>query len=400
LFPARPGVRLQALPTSQQRLRASDAVRDENAPCQGVFWQVYSGRTSVFWRCALPKTQGSGKTRHLSLIARIAVAAVAIVWVLHGQDWTKLGQVFRRLSLGYFALSLATFSVAQVVLAVRWWVLLRTQGIHITIRTAVRLFFLGLYFNNLMPGSVGGDLLKAWYITKHTDKRLAGALSVVVDRVIGLVGLILMAAFTYLLFVRGPLAGQAPPESAAAQSSLAGQRNLILWVVVGILAVLAAAMVWPYSRARLMRIAKLALHRGVGLMHGVRDAVVAYCSKPLAILWAMLLTFISQSTVIVAFWLLGRNLGMEAALKHYFLVFPVMWTVGAVPVSLAGLGIVEGGIVEMFVRLAGVAPEKALALALCQRVVWILASLPGAAVHLLGAHLPREICLDGGERAS
>jgi uncharacterized membrane protein YbhN (UPF0104 family) len=114
----------------------------------------------------------------VSLIARIAVATLAILWVLWGQDWRTLAEVFRNLSPWYFGLSLIVFATAQVIIAVRWWLQLRAQSIHIEVWAAVRLFYLGLIYNNVMPGAVGGDLLKAWYVTKHTDRRLAGALSV------------------------------------------------------------------------------------------------------------------------------------------------------------------------------------------------------------------------------
>jgi uncharacterized membrane protein YbhN (UPF0104 family) len=64
-------------------------------------------------------------------------------------------------------------------------------------------------------------------------------------------------------------------------------------------------------------------------------------------------------------------------------------------VSIAGLGVFEAGMVELFGLLAGVPAEQALALAFCQRFVWVIASLPGGLIHLLGRHLPREeICVD------
>jgi uncharacterized protein (TIRG00374 family) len=365
-----------------------------------MFYPLYFAWTRTFWRSTLPKTQEAGLTRRLSLVARLTVAIGAIVWVLHGQDWAELWRVFRQMSIGYFALSLATFTVAQVIIAFRWWLLLRVQEVHIAVRTAVRLFFLGLFYNNVMPGSVGGDLLKAWYITKHTDKRLAGALSVVVDRVIGLVGLILMAAVVYLLFMRGALGGQAEAQSSGAESWLESHRSLILWIIVGILVASAVVLIQPYGRARLREVTRRALYRGMSLLAGVRDALVIYCSKPLTLFWAGVLTLIAQSIQIVAFWLLGRNLGITAGPIQYFVIFPVMWVVGAIPISVAGLGVVEGGTVLLFVRLAGTPIELVTALALCQRFVWVLASLPGAAVHLLGAHLPREICLDAGKRES
>jgi uncharacterized membrane protein YbhN (UPF0104 family) len=128
---------------------------------------------------------------------------------------------------------------------------------------------------------------------------------------------------------------------------------------------------------------------------------VVYCSRPWTLLGALGLTFLSQSTVIAAFWLLGRDLGIEADLRYYLVIFPISWVVGALPISVAGLGIVEVGTVGLFTRLTGTPPGLTILLALCQRFVWILASLPGGLVHLLGAHLPeQEISVDGPERTS
>ena len=77
----------------------------------------------------------------------------------------------------------------------------------------------------------------------------------------------------------------------------------------------------------------------------------------------MILTLIAQSIVIVAFWLLGRNLGIEAGLRYYFVVFPVGWVVGAIPISLAGLGVTEAGTVGLFTLLTGAPSAKVMALA-------------------------------------
>ena len=97
-----------------------------------------------------------------------------------------------------------------------------------------------------------------------------------------------------------------------------------------------------------------------------------------------------QMLAITAFWLLGRNMGIQADVKYYYVFFTLTWVLGAVPVSIAGAVVVEGMLAYLFITFAGVAKESASALALCQRAVWMLASLPGAAIHLIGAHLPKE----------
>jgi len=98
------------------------------------------------------------------------------------------------------------------------------------------------------------------------------------------------------------------------------------------------------------------------------------------------MTLFLQGLVILSFWLVGRDMGMEAALRFYFVFFPVIWVVGSIPISIAGIGILEGGIVFLFVQFTGANPDAAMALALCQRLTWVVASGPGLAVHLGGAH--------------
>jgi uncharacterized membrane protein YbhN (UPF0104 family) len=159
-------------------------------------------------------------------------------------------------------------------------------------------------------------------------------------------------------------------------------------------AALALAIIHPSSRAFLKKVAGRIGDRGVEFRRRVLRAVILYCIKPLLLLWAMLLTISAQAAVIVAFWLLGRNLGMEAGLKYYFIVFPVMWTVAAVPISIAGLGVLEGGIRWLFEFLTGAAATQAVVLALCQRFVWVLVSLPSGLIHLFGGHLPKRACLE------
>ena len=123
--------------------------------------------------------------------------------------------------------------------------------------------------------------------------------------------------------------------------------------------------------------------------------MLLYWRKPLVLMAAVGLTILLQSLTILAFWVLGHSLGITAPVSTYFIIFPATWLLGALPVSIAGLGLLEGGIIELFTRLAAVPNEQAEALALCQRFVWVVASLPGAWIHLVGAHLPKMNSFDG-----
>jgi uncharacterized protein (TIRG00374 family) len=333
-------------------------------------------------------TTKSRVLKALSLILRISVAIGAMTWVLLGTDWSQLTQIFMRMSLWLFALCVAVFVLGQVLLAIRWWLLLWVQDIPMKVGMAIKLHLLGLFYNNIMPSALGGDILRAWYVTKHTDKRLVAALSVLVDRVVAMASMLVMVLIVYLFFVRGhPI--QLPQNSGPSGSAGSYQWAWAIAAVVGVIAVLLClACLFKRTRQALVRLWLLAWSHVLVAIRTARDSVVLYCSKPLVLGAAMGLTMLLQSVIIVTFWVLGRSLGIDVPVRYYFIIFPATWLLSALPISIAGIGLLEGGVVVLFTRLAGVPVGPATALALCQRFVWVFASFPGGIIHLLGAHLP------------
>ena len=342
----------------------------------------------------MPSDPKSKKARRIFLALRISVAVAAILWVCRGQRWGEFGKVLVGLNLWYFALSLAIFVISQILVGLRWWLLLRSQSVFIRFWPAVRLHFLGLFYNNLMPSSIGGDVIRAWYVTKHTDKRFEAALSVFVDRAIGLLGMLITAVFCYSLFIRGRTGPMTSSDNGGLLDSLAGYRWPVFWVIVVAAVILAVLLLLRPGRAVLGKARSYICVHGARMLEKLRRAIIIYCSRPLTILVVLGLTIFLQTLVITSFWLIGRNLGIAAGAKYYFVFFPLSWVLAALPVSIAGLGILEGGLRELFTRFAGAAPETVLALALCQRFIWVLASLPGVVVHLFGAHLPKDFSID------
>jgi len=336
------------------------------------------------------KSSGLGRW---SLFLRVAVAIAAMCWVFRDQDWGQLAQTFQKMDGTCLALSVVVFVLGQVLLATRWWLLLRVQGIPMKVGMAVKLHLLGLFYNNVMPSAVGGDLLRAWYASKHTDKRLIAALSVFVDRAVALVSMLLMVLVVYLCLVHGQM-GQPAPHVTPMGNAQPIRPLLVLGIVGGVLLAALAGYCHPGIRRRVAQWGRVAWGHLAAAGRTFRDSMLLYWKKPLVLLAAAGLTILLQSLIIMAFWVLGRSLGIRASVRYYFIIFPATWLLSALPVSIAGLGLLEGGIRELFTRLAAVPAEQALALALCQRFVWVVASLPGGLIHLLGAHLPRVNSFD------
>ena len=333
-------------------------------------------------------------TRKVFIYLRIGFVLAGVllggIWLYQDQRYIKLGQALAKMNPVFICGIVGIFILSQVILASRWWLLLRTQGVHISIWTAIRLHFLGLFYNNFMPGSLGGDLIRAWYVTKHTDqRRFEAALSVFVDRLVGFTSSIIMAGFCYFVLLEGQKLGIGRQSNSEASAGGEYQRWAI-WglVIIGIAVVVTIAL--PAGR----KLAAKVWQGCLKLAKKLGTAAVVYGRNPFTILAAFGLTFLLQGIVIGGFWLVGRHIGITAIVKYYFVFFPLTWALGAIPISVGGAVVVEGGLVSLFNVIAGVEAEKALAIALCQRVVWMVAALPGAFVHLTGRHLPKEDAID------
>ena len=338
------------------------------------------------------------KSKRIFVFLRIAVVLCGIIggifWVSREQRWNRLVQIFRQMNISVFAAVLGIFIISQIIIGLRWWLLLRSQHIFINFWAVVRLYLLGWFYNNFMPGSVGGDLLRAWYVTKHTDKKFEAVLTVFIDRVIGLLSTFVIAVFFYMFFLQGQANALTFTGRSGPFSFLAEYKGCIIWVAGVLAAILCGLLLHGRSRV-LLRAAWLHIRiHSVRAFEKLKDAVYVYYSKPLTILAAFGLTVFIQIVTITGFWFLGKNLGITAGLKYYYVFFTLTWVLGALPVSIGGAVVVEGTLAYLFIRYAGVEAEPALALALCQRIVWMIASLPGAAIHLIGAHLPKDFFVD------
>ena len=338
------------------------------------------------------------KTKYIFLVLRIAVVTAgiiwAVIWLRKGQNWQDLLETYKKMNLLLFAAVLVVFALVQVIVALRWWILTKTQAIVISFAAAVRLQFLGLFYNNFLPGAVGGDLIRAWYVTKHTEKKFEAALSVFVDRVIGLTSTLIIACFFYNVFLKGQASQLNLRPKTGLIDQIAQNKHIFLYVLGAVLLLLVIFLSNKSGRHALKTfVSKLAMH-SLSLLNRLKKAALIYCTKPIAILQAFALTVFLQITTITAFWLLGKNLGIHLSVQYYYVFFTLAWVIGSIPVSVGGAVVIEGVLAYMFIHLASVQPENALALVFAQRIVWMIVSLLGAAIHLSGTHLPKDFSID------
>ncbi len=270
----------------------------------------------------------------------------------------------------------ACFIAPRFILSLRWWYLLRIQRIRIRLWEAVRLTFLGEFFNFVVPGTVSGDLVKAYYVSKHTDRGAAALISVFVDRVVGLLEFAMLPAVVMVAL-----------WLAVGWSDRLFMPAVVVAVVLALVAMSLALLLSPALRQRLRLrkvFSRLPMQRHIDVLS---EAANLYRRRRVVLLKAVVITFAGQVLFIAAILLSGLSLALPVPWYDYFLYVPLIYIIAAVPISPGGLGLAETFYVTFLVP-AGAAASEVLALAVVVRLMPMIVSLPGLVVALKGPKLP------------
>jgi uncharacterized protein (TIRG00374 family) len=289
----------------------------------------------------------------------------------------------KHINLVPFSLALVICSVSITITFVRWYILVRAQELPFTMPDAMRLGLIGYYLSTFLPGSVGGDIIKATYIAREQSRRTVAVATVLIDRAIGLTGLFwLVALIGGFFWASGYLEEMTSSPSAA--------QTLEGIVLFGLLCIAASLVFWfllgflPQRRAdkfawRLSRIPKI----GNALAEFWR-AVWMYRCRGRSIALAMLLAMIGHVGFVLTFYCATLTLNKSQdvpTLGAHFLLVPVGMSIQALFLTPGGVGGGEFAFGKLYegVNFPG---ERGVEGCLVQRVVtWMLAFI-GYLVYL------------------
>jgi glycosyltransferase 2 family protein len=238
---------------------------------------------------------------------------------------------------GPLVAALLVVLLAQVLVALRWRLLAAALGLAVPVGLAVRAVFQGLLASQLLPSTLGADLVRGWMVARYTGAARRAASSVVADRLAGLFGACLLLATAYGLFRQLPI-------------PFAGY--------------LAAAAPLASGAAFLASIVLLARVDGM-------------TPRPAAVLAAVALALVIHSLNVASAALAAQAYGANPALEVWLSIIPVALIAVAVPVSINGWGVREAVIVALAAG-HGIPAADALAVALTLGLLNLAAGLPGA----------------------
>ena len=296
----------------------------------------------------------------ISLWVRIAITLgllAALAWKL---DFQQLLTRLAGLSWQGSVLAFAVVLLAIAISAGKWGLILRARRHPLPYHALLRLYFIGLFFNNVLPTAVGGDAVRAWETTKETGEVPEAIASVVSERLIAGVAL----GFTALLGL--------PFMDADARTV---QMVLVFLLVdVGLVALflvprVAEGIVGKTLPNRFAPVRDMVTQT----VQVVRDTL----RQPGLFLVILLLSVLFQICVAGVNAAIFYALGAPVSLAQCIIFTPMIFTVAMLPISISGFGVREAAYWYFFSQV-GVTQGDAIATSLLFFVVVGLCSLPGA----------------------
>lgn len=300
---------------------------------------------------------------------------VGIVGWMAGTGKLNLVLVAKALSSWTMAVAILAIGYLQIGITTwRWHLLLMAQRIRLPIGRVWRLTMIGMAFNVVIPGAVGGDVIKAYYVGRAVPgAKCSAATTIVMDRAVGLIGLLLLGAVMALANAKDILA-------SPTTRSLGG---VILGGVVGGLLALHAAI---FAGGRMAQLKFLPVS-----MRDVFSALHQYRRHSAVIPVVLLLSTLNQGLTCATYYLALRAVGIsDLPFSQFFLVVPLGFIATAIPVSPAGIGVGQAAFFALFKMIAPrYASAGADALTVFQ-LMFVLVCLTGLCWYVSYKHIEIE----------
>lgn len=296
------------------------------------------------------------------VVVKAGISITLICVLLWHQDLAALCRQMSGIDRGLLLGAIGLSAALTVAVSLRWSAILDAVGSPQGLRTTLPLVFIGLFFSQLLPSGIGGDVARMW-LARSKGLRLSVAVSsVMVDRLSGLLALLILVT-------------AAVPElfHAAVDTSVTGATMLLL-----------LAGYSGFAITLVLDRAPKALDR-FKVVRGLRQLAVdarATLLRPTAALRVLGYSFVNQAGTVLVIFVLAKGLALPLSVTACLFVVPLANLFQTLPISIAGWGVRESFFVMGF-GLFGVLPRDALALSVVFGFIGVMISLPGSVLWLI-----------------
>jgi uncharacterized membrane protein YbhN (UPF0104 family) len=318
---------------------------------------------------------GSSLVRRSALMLFKLAVSIALLAILFSKiDVHRLWSSARSASLFWLAAALVVYFINVLVSIWRWRLLLEAQAVEVPARKLLGSFLVALFFNNFLPSNIGGDVIRIRDTAKPARSKTLATIVVLTDRVMGLMGLVLVAALGATMAAGTPqYAGHGPAPI------------LPTWLWAGFLAAAALsapAVLAPAGVGRLLQPLTVLHPEWVGgRIESLTTVLARFREHPSALAGCFGGAVFVQGSVVLFYVAVAYALRVDVGPWDLAVIVPLSFIVQLLPVSVNGFGVREATFSFYFTRL-GLPIESALLVSLVATALVMLFSLSGAATYV------------------
>lgn len=304
--------------------------------------------------------------RHVWLVVRIAVSVGILIGLLMRAHVAALMSVVTRMSPLLALAALGVGLITVVVSAEQWRQLLKSECINLRLGLATALYFLGITFNQFLPSSIGGDIVKAAYVVRLSGRGVGTASATLMARALGLIGLLVTAL----------------PVSIVASllvPTYAWKLTIALACVALAYTLGLVALLRGPELMRLVGLDRLRRYRAGATLQDLIQTIAQYRGRwrvcTVTVIYSMLFYIASY----LNYFLFGQALRMQSPFWFYWVAIPLASLATMLPISVNGYG-VRGASLAVLFSMTGETTASALALALAMELQMLLFAVIGGGV--------------------
>lgn len=306
------------------------------------------------------------KVKPITVIKTI-ISLGLLILVLTRVDLNQAWQRFQHLSLSFVILALLYYTGCQWLSCWRWQIILKANGYFVPMRSLLSSYFAGMFLNSFLPSSIGGDVYRVYQISQIAKEPEVAFVSVFLERITGLIAILAIGIIGL------------PPAF-----KLIGSWDIILLLIICTGALAGAVMLMVSSKLLVFLeplFLKLRLKGLIARFAKIQLLLVQFAQHRCPLALSMGLSFILQLLIIYYYYLVAQQLKIPISFLELLVFVPIIVVVTLLPISLGGLGLREGLVGYLFVRI-GLTVEQALLLSITITALGWLLSLPGGLILL------------------
>jgi glycosyltransferase 2 family protein len=314
----------------------------------------------------------------LFLFLRLGIALFLLLILVRMVDFHEMALTLGSVQAHLLPAALTAMLFNYCLKTYRWALILWVQRPDISLAQIARFNFVAIFLGNFLPTNLSADLVRIYYISRTADSRAALS-SILADRIVGNFAVAIATVFAFLIL---------------RETGLFQIGSILSFGIVACL-ILSMAAPWLLQHTFVIsgmakianRFSEKALFRS--LQH-MSDQLLLYRKRPGVIAIVLTLAVLNIFVVVFEFYFIARSFSTPISISYFFLFIPLLIYLTMLPLSVGGIGLMEGGFVFFFSKV-GMPVATCLSIALVFRALQLACALPGAMVYLLRGMSSAEV---------